>query len=125
MELNGRDVRHYSSIAYALRAILAVTQDRQWGDTETLLPLAEDAIDVVRESIDVLTLAALALADREARAISAREITPALFTAAWRQLVAGAEEATRAASNSAGAAQPEGESVLHLSGDRQSEDQLV
>ncbi|MCZ6696340.1 MAG: hypothetical protein O7A63_07365, partial [Acidobacteria bacterium] len=90
LDLSARDFRHYSSIAYALRAILAVAQDQRWSGDEPPLQLDERAVDALRETLDVLTLAVLALADREARANNEAEITPFRFLGAWDRIVSSA-----------------------------------
>jgi len=80
------DFAHYSSIAYALRAILGVQQDFLWNGQKPKRALGPDAIDLIREGVDILTLAALGLADRNARAESQMEISKAGFTQAWESL---------------------------------------
>ena len=81
--LSAHDFRQYSSIAYALRAILAVQQDQMWMGGEPLLPLADDAVDALRKALDVITLSALALAYQAARSANEREITADRFTEGW------------------------------------------
>ena len=50
IELSRRDVRQYGSIAYALRAILAVEQDNLLNLSAPFLPTEPAAIDVLKEA---------------------------------------------------------------------------
>lgn len=84
--LDRNDARHYSSVAYSLRAILAVQQDQLWDLETRLRPLSPDAIAALRERLDLLTLAALDVADRDARRDHERHIRAAALTQAWRQV---------------------------------------
>src|SRR6185436_4609594 len=61
--VTARDKRQYGSIAYALRAILAVQQDALLDPGANLLPLSADAVEAFKEAIDLTTLAALQKAD--------------------------------------------------------------
>ena len=81
------DYRHYSSIAYALRAILAVQQDEMWSQGEPLLPLSKAAVEVLREALDITTLSALAQADKGARAANERELSGQRFSRSWNDLI--------------------------------------
>jgi hypothetical protein len=81
--VRARDLRQYGSVAYALRAILAVQQEDLLDATSTLLPLASDAVAEIKRRLDVMTLAALQEADRVARRQNRREIDAAIFRAAW------------------------------------------
>ncbi len=81
------DYRHYSSIAYALRAILAVQQDEMWSQGEPLLPLSKAAVEVLREALDITTLSALAQADKGARAANERELSGQRFSRSWNELI--------------------------------------
>src|SRR3954462_13258336 len=58
VEITARDKRQYGAVAYALRAILAVQQDA-FVDGTNLLPLGEPAVELFKESVDLITLAAL------------------------------------------------------------------
>ncbi len=78
--------RQFSTIAYSLRAILAVGQDAAMRGT-SLAPLDDDATAALNELVDVVTLCALKLADQAARRASAPEVGPKLLAGAWRELV--------------------------------------
>ena len=87
LSIAANDYRHYSSIAYALRAILAVQQDEMWSDGEPLMPLSKEGVETLRESLDVVTLSALAQADKMARASNERELSGDRFSSSWNKLV--------------------------------------
>ena len=77
----------YASIAYSLRAILAVQQDFMVSGGAPLLDLEPESIDELREALDVIALSALVLADREARERSEYEIDESGLRAAWARLL--------------------------------------
>lgn len=84
--ITARDKRQYGSVAYALRAILAVQQDALLDGT-ALVPLSADAVELFKESIDLTTLAALQQADKNARKANEDHIRPAGLRAAWKGVV--------------------------------------
>ena len=77
----------YASIAYSLRAILAVQQDFMVSGGAPLLDLEPESIDELREALDVVALSALLLADREARERSEYEIGEPGLRDAWARLL--------------------------------------
>ncbi|MBW3671091.1 MAG: CRTAC1 family protein [Acidobacteria bacterium] len=81
--LRARDIEHYGSVAYALRAILSVQQDLLLSDLD-LLPLAPESVDVMKELIDLGTLGALGISDRMARNSGAYELTADMFSDGWK-----------------------------------------
>ena len=106
--LEERDVRQYASVAYALRAILATQQDAMLTSAVQLLPLAADAVQAMKEMVDVHTLATLNLADRAARGLGQKELKAVVITDAWKR-VSGAihpSPAVPAASAAARASAP-------------------
>ena len=78
-----RDKRQYSSVAYALRAILAVQQDLLLKPEKQLLPLSENSIKELQNFLDVLTLGVLQIADQDARLFNHRKLTAEKFAASW------------------------------------------
>lgn len=80
--LSRRDIEHYGSVAYALRAILSVQQDLLLSDLD-LLPLSPDAVAVVKEMIDLGTLGALGISDRIARENDEHKVTAETFSRGW------------------------------------------
>jgi hypothetical protein len=102
--LDATDKRQYSTVAYGLRAILAVEQDQLLGRSREMLPLAPEAIDALKEAVDLYTLAMLQRADRRARREQRREIDREALEAVWVAPAAVAVEAPAAAGRAAGAA---------------------
>jgi hypothetical protein len=82
-------VEQYGSIAYSLRAILAAQQDFIISGGELLHTLAPDAVDLMRESIDAVTLSALMLADQSSRERNEAEVSVSGMREAWQQLLPG------------------------------------
>lgn len=89
--VTARDKRQYGSVAYALRAVLAVQQDALLDPAAKLLPLRADAVELFKESIDLVTLAALQRADTQSRKQNHPRMQPQVFAAAWKS-VAGTQE---------------------------------
>ncbi len=83
-QLSARDVRQYSTVAYALRAILAVQQDSLLDPTLDFLPADDGAIRELRECLDIYTLGVLYEADRSARINSRNEVDEEDLTRAWK-----------------------------------------
>ena len=81
--IDATDKRQYSTVAYALRAILAVEQDQILGNLPEMLPLDEAAIARLKDAVDLYTLAMLQRADRAARDGKQREISRERLAAAW------------------------------------------
>src|ERR1051325_3950537 len=84
-QVTARDKRQYGSVAYALRAVLAVQQE-SLGDSK-LLPLTAGAVELFKESVDLVTLAALQRADRESRKANRERIGPDTLKAACKNVV--------------------------------------
>jgi enediyne biosynthesis protein E4 len=84
--ITARDRRQYGSVAYALRAVLGVQQDALLDPSAKLLPLRNESVELFKESIDLVTLAALQRADKEARKQNKDRITPDVFKAAWKSV---------------------------------------
>lgn len=95
MVITARDKRQYGSVAYALRAILAVQQDAIVSGT-SLAPLSADAVELFKEAIDLTTLAALQRADKDSRRANHHRMQPAVLKAAWKN-IAGETPATQVA----------------------------
>ena len=90
LRINNTDKRQYSSIAYSLRAILAVQQEALMNAQSTLLPLSQAAIAPVKNAVDLYTLAVLKIADEMARRDSSRELSAQSVSLVWQQLLATA-----------------------------------
>ncbi|HYU27145.1 MAG TPA: CRTAC1 family protein [Thermoanaerobaculia bacterium] len=88
--ITARDKRQYGSVAYALRAILSVQQDALVDGTK-LLPLDDPAVQLFKESIDLITLTALQAADRQTRTANRDRIAAPDLRAAWKEVVKSGE----------------------------------
>ena len=83
--ITARDKRQYGSVAYALRAILAVQQDAL-AEGAAFAPLSAEAVELFKEAIDLTTLAALQRADKSARKANQDRIQPATLRSAWKDV---------------------------------------
>jgi len=90
--ITARDKRQYGSVAYALRAILAVQQDALT-DGAVVAPLTADAVELFKEAIDLTTLAALQRADHAARKANKDRIDAPTLRAAWKEVAGDAPAA--------------------------------
>jgi len=82
----------YASIAYSLRALLAVQQDFLVSGGAPLLDLEPESIDELRGALDAMAMSALELADREARERSEYEIGESRLREAWARLLPAVAE---------------------------------
>ena len=82
------DLRQYSGIAYALRALLGVQQDLLLSHDNRFPPLDEAAVQELKRAVDRITLAALQKADQSARVDDLFEISAADFEDSWKRLTA-------------------------------------
>lgn len=80
-----RDYRQYSTVAYALRAILSVHQSFLF-ESETLAPLDEEVMTYFKKSIDLAVLALLQESDRLARKENDFQIGDSHINAAEKKL---------------------------------------
>jgi len=95
--ITARDKRQYGSVAYALRAILAVQQDALV-DGANLAPLSADAVETFKEAIDLTTLAALQRADQASRKANRDRVDASTLRTAWTGVIpASAPPAVQAA----------------------------
>ena len=85
-EISARDRRQYGTVAYALRAILAVQQDA-FVDGTKILPLDAPAVELFKESIDLVTLAALQHADHATRTTNHERLGAKELKTAWADVV--------------------------------------
>jgi hypothetical protein len=98
IEINQTDVRHYGSVAYSLRAILAAQQDAMVDASQgPLKPISPEGLDFLKNRLDLTTLALLQEADAYARANDEYEITLQNINRSWLALFkydeTGAEKA--------------------------------
>jgi hypothetical protein len=86
--ISHRDKRQFASIAYSLRAILGAEQEL-WLDeskAKDLPALTNEAVETLREAIDVYQLVVLDLADRSARKANRWEISAQGISDAWKKV---------------------------------------
>ena len=84
--VSARDLEHYGSVAYSLRALLAVQQEQLLSTDSNLALLEDSAISAIKSRTDLLSLALLQLADQHARNAGARRIAVKHLDKAWAQL---------------------------------------
>jgi enediyne biosynthesis protein E4 len=92
--LEERDVRQYGTVAYALRAILATQQDALLTPNVKLVALAPEAVQTMKQMVDVYTLAALSLSDKAARKAGKKELDAVLMADAWKRVAPMTAEKT-------------------------------
>ena len=80
------DYRHYSSIAYALRAILSIQQELYFDNSQNCLPLSSDAMHEIRKLIDIYSLAVLQDADIQSRLKNEYEIVESRLQQSWNDI---------------------------------------
>ena len=97
IRINDTDKRQYGSIAYSLRALLAVQQESLMNPDSTLLPLSQDAIGLVKDASDLYTLSVLKISDGLARAQDRRELTATDIESVWLELLPGVPTANETA----------------------------
>ena len=83
LSITKRDQKHYSSVAYALRAILAVQQEQ---GSETLVPLSAEALTTLKTRADLYQLAAIKLSDHEVRKAKGFQISVEVLVKNWKAL---------------------------------------
>ena len=86
--LDGTDLRQYSSIAYSLRAILAVQQDDLFGlYGNHLKAIDENCINQLKTIVDMASMAALILADNRSRMNNEYEVSDEVLSSSWNQVI--------------------------------------
>lgn len=80
------DLRQYSSIAYSLRAMLAVQQDQMLADQQ-LTALTPEALNRATFYMDLYTLTVLKLADNQARLANQHTIAGSELSRIWQSLM--------------------------------------
>jgi hypothetical protein len=86
VEIEGHRLEQYSSIAFSLRTVLAVDQEQLLAGGDGLRPLSSEGVDALARALDLLSLAALELADRDARTRNDYEVTERGLTSAWARV---------------------------------------
>ncbi len=80
------DKRQYASIAYSLRAVLAVQQDALMDVEHVFLPLSDNALNQLKNKLDLYTLAVLKVADNKAKKLNEKLITVSNINHIWHTL---------------------------------------
>jgi enediyne biosynthesis protein E4 len=91
VEITSRRREQYGSIAYSLRAILAVQQENLLSAEPAPISLTPKATRLLQRSLDLAFLSALQQADMAARMGNEFEISAERIRNAWRSLIPGAE----------------------------------
>ena len=87
ISITKRDLDHYGSVAYNLRTILALRQDMLFSSDKPLTLIGETEINLLKQHLDIVTLATLKTTDTKARGQNSAEIDEKLFTESWRSIV--------------------------------------
>ena len=91
IKIHKDDKRQYSSIAYSLRSLLAVQQESLLDLSSEKLPLNQQAIASLTQALDLFSLAALKVADQQARNNDQFEIDQSTINKVWKTLQGGGE----------------------------------
>lgn len=86
LNISRRDKRQYASVAYALRAILAVKQEELTSAKQTCLSMEREALQELKLRLDLYTLACLKLADQQAREANEETVSQRNLEAQWQKL---------------------------------------
>ena len=85
-DITQRDQQHYGSIAYTLRAMLAVQQDVLLDFDIELPELSDDAAEAITLKVDLLTLTLLKMADQQARTNDEYQVSASNIKHSWQLL---------------------------------------
>lgn len=80
------DKRQYGSIAYSLRAVLALQQEALINFNVSLLPLSDLAVIALKDSLDLFTLSVLKLVDTKAKLENKSEVDVSSLYLVWNEL---------------------------------------
>ena len=86
IKINGEDKRQYSTVAYALRAILAVQQEYLMDFDVNLLPMQPEAINQLKDGLELLSLSVLKIADAKARKNDQYQVDKISLHDVWKLL---------------------------------------
>ena len=84
--IKAKDYRQYSTVAYALRAILAAEQDMLLGTAAPALPLSKEAVAAFKEAVDLYALAVLQKVDADARSNDRYRIESPALVRIWQEM---------------------------------------
>ncbi len=86
------DLRQYSSVAYALRAMLSVEQDFLFNPSWNLMPLDDSSVEGINLFLDIVTLASLKHADGISRKQNIFKISSGVFEESWNTILSLSKE---------------------------------
>ena len=92
VRINKNDKSQYSTIAYSLRAILAVQQESLLELDSTLLPLENKSLDLLTDYLDLVNLSVLKLSDASARKNNQSQIERSTFVNIWHEFLNFSDE---------------------------------
>ncbi len=81
------DFDQYSSVAYGFRSLLSIEQDLLFIRDQELLPLHNDAVDVLNGFLNLTTLASLSMGDMIARDRQLHEISEDVMRESWIRIL--------------------------------------
>ncbi|MDO6748363.1 CRTAC1 family protein [Gilvimarinus sp. 1_MG-2023] len=87
IRINKIDKRQYSTVAYSLRAILAVQQESLFDANSKLLPISQEVIEKLKEALDLHSLAVLKISDAKARKNDSHEVSVENLVEVWTELL--------------------------------------
>lgn len=114
LRIHKDDKRHYGSVAYALRALLAVQQEAMMDVESDLLLLSAQGVDAIKEALELYTLAVLKVADNKARMADRYELDKMLLSGVWLEMLHSEESSTATASKPATTSRSSGQADLTL-----------
>ena len=88
VQINKDDKRQYSTIAYALRAILAVQQESLLDFDSELMPIGQDVINEIKSALELVSLSVLKISDAKARKEDSYEVSTSNLEQVWTALIA-------------------------------------
>ena len=86
IKINRDDKRQYSTVAYALRAILAVQQEYLMDFDINLLPMQQDGINQLKDGLELLSLSVLKITDAKARKNDQYQVDEGSLKEVWGSL---------------------------------------
>lgn len=89
LRIKAIDFKQYSSVAYSYRALLGLEIDLLFSDANSILPLTEEAVEILNTYLNLTSIAALQVADATARQIGDRVIRPEIIKEGWQKVLSG------------------------------------
>ncbi|MCW9015400.1 MAG: VCBS repeat-containing protein, partial [Kangiellaceae bacterium] len=87
VQINKDDKRQYSTIAYALRAILAVQQESLLDFELELMSINQDVINEIKSALELVSLSVLKVSDARARKEDSYEVSSSNLEYVWTALI--------------------------------------